>query len=90
METARQLSSRDEGVRPSVLDDLPVGVEAILGIATVKIGELSRLTAGDVFTLDTLLGDGVELRLNGSTIAYGELVAVDDRFAVRILHLAAD
>lgn len=78
------------GLRKSVLDDLPVTVEAVLGVAHVTVGDLSRLSQGDTFTLDSLLGDPVELRLNGSIIAHGELVSVDNNFAVRIQSLADD
>lgn len=88
MAPARQETTRHQGVRATVIDDLPVDVEAILGVARVTIGELSRLTAGDLFTLDALLGDPVELRLNGVTIAHGELVSMGDNFAVRIRALA--
>lgn len=72
----------------SVLDELPVAVEAVLGVAQVKVGDLSALGAGDVFTLDARLGDPIELRLNGVAIAHGELVSVGEHFAVRIQQVA--
>lgn len=75
-------------LRRSVIDALPVTVEAILGVAKVKVGDLSSLVTGEVFTLDALLGDPVELRLNGTTIAQGELVSMGDRFAIRVQTLA--
>lgn len=78
------------GVKSTVLDALPVSVEAILGVARIPIGELTRLSPGDVFTLDSLLGDPVELRLNGETIAFGELVSHEDNFAVRIQAIARE
>lgn len=59
-----------------------------MGVARIPIGELTRLVPGDVFTLDSLLGDPVELRLNGETIAFGELVSHEDNFAVRIQAIA--
>ncbi|MEH3101086.1 FliM/FliN family flagellar motor switch protein [Sphingomonas adhaesiva] len=74
----------------SVLDGLPVTVEALLGVAKVTVGDLSRLTEDQVFALDASLGDPVELRLNGVAIAQGELVAMGDRFAVRIRQVSAD
>jgi flagellar motor switch protein FliN/FliY len=77
-----------DGVSRSVIDNLPVTVEAILGVAEVRVGELSRLGPGETFKLDTLLGDAVQLRLNGAVIAYGELVSVGDNFAVRIQSIA--
>jgi flagellar motor switch protein FliN len=83
-------AARLHGVRRSVLDGLLVTVEAILGVATVKVGDLSQLAPGDTFKLDAPLGDPVELRLNGVTIAHGELVSFENRFAVRIKALAVD
>lgn len=77
-----------DGVSRSVIDNLPVKIEAILGVAEVKVGELSQLAPGETFKLDSLLGDAVQLRLNGSVIAYGELVSVGDNFAVRIQSIA--
>ncbi len=74
----------------SVLDSLPVTVEAVLGVAKVTVGDLSSLAQDTVFALDASLGDPVELRLNGIAIAQGELVAMGDRFAVRIQEVSAD
>lgn len=78
-----------KGVAQSVLDGLPVTVEALLGVARITVGELSHLSPGDNFTLDRQLGDAVELRLNGVTIAFGELVAVGDKFGVRIQEIVS-
>jgi flagellar motor switch protein FliN/FliY len=73
-----------DGIPRSVIDGLPVTVEAILGAAEVTVGELNALRPGETLALDARLADHVALRLNGVTIAAGELVAVGDRFAVRI------
>jgi flagellar motor switch protein FliN/FliY len=83
-------SSSKAGVKRMVIDNLPVTVEAILGVAKVSVGDVTRLAPADVFALDTMLGDPVELRLNGETIAYGELVSLDDKFAVRIQAIAPE
>ncbi len=77
-----------DGVSRSIIDNLPVTIEAILGAAEVRVGELGRLASGDTFKLDASLGDMIALRLNGAVIAYGELVSVDDNFAVRIQSIA--
>lgn len=78
------------GVKRTVIDSLPVTIEAILGVTEMRVGELARLQAGDTFALDSLLGDPVELRLNGETIAYGELVSHGENFAVRIQAVAGE
>ncbi|MBN8501786.1 MAG: FliM/FliN family flagellar motor switch protein [Sphingomonadales bacterium] len=72
----------------TVLDDIPVTVEAVLGSVRLTVAELKALTEGDSLTLDKALGDPVMLRLNGVVIASGELVAVGENFGVRIQTLA--
>lgn len=88
MTKAQSTSSSNTGVDRSVLDGLPVTIEAVLGVAEVTVGELTSLAAGDSFALDRKLGEAVSLRLNGVTIAHGELVSVGDRFGVRITAVA--
>jgi flagellar motor switch protein FliN/FliY len=51
------------------------------------VAELMNLKAGDCVPLDAVVNQDVELRLNGSTIARGELVTVGDNFGVRILEI---
>lgn len=82
------MTKTSDGVSRSVLDSLPVTVEAVLGFAEVTVGELGSLAAGETVKLGSLLGDPVQLRLNGAVIAYGELVSVGDNFAVRIQSIA--
>lgn len=84
----KDLLSSASDVRQSVIDGLIVTVEAILGVAKVSVRELSALSPGDTFRLDSLLGDAIELRLNGEVIAYGELVSLGENFAVRIQDIA--
>ena len=90
MSNSDNSKSARRSVGRSVLDGLPVTVEAVLGVAQVKVGDLSALDAGDVFALDAKLGDPVELRLNGVAIAHGELVSMGEHFAVRIQKVGED
>ena len=83
-----QDTQRPADVRRTVIDSLPVTLEAIIGVATISVGELSALAPDDTFALDSLLGDAVELRLNGQVVAFGELVSLGDNFAVRIQSVA--
>lgn len=74
----------------TVLDGLPVTVEAVLGKAQVTVSELTRLAPGDNIKLESKLGEAVELRLNGVVIATGELVAVGENFGIRVQQIAAE
>ena len=71
----------------SIIAGVEVVLEARLGSARMTVAELMNLKAGDCVPLDAALNQDVELRLNGSTIARGELVTVGDNFGVRILEI---
>lgn len=75
-------------LKQSVIDAIPVTVEAVLGVATVTVADVNRMAVGHAFALDAKLGDLIELRLNGVVVAHGELVAAGEHFGVRITALA--
>lgn len=84
--TGAQPSGAD--IRQVVLDTVSVQVEAFLGTATMTVGALAECQPGTIVTLDRLLADPVDIRVNGIAVARGELVSVKDRFGVRITSLA--
>jgi flagellar motor switch protein FliN len=75
-------------LRNSLIDAVGVTVETYLGAARMTVAELNALQEGGVVTLEAALNAPVELRVNGLAIARGELVAVGDKFGVRITSLA--
>lgn len=76
-------------ITPDLLQGLSVKLRASLGEASLTVGELSALRTGSVVTLQSGLSDFVDLTVNGVVIARGEIVAVGDRFGVRIVEIAA-
>jgi flagellar motor switch protein FliN/FliY len=64
--------------------DVTVTVTAELGRSTTSIGELLKLSVGSVVELDRLISEPVELMAQGVRLARGEVVVVEDRFAIRI------
>ena len=72
----------------SLIAEVEVVLEARLGSAAMTVAELMKIEAGDCVSLDAELNRDVELRLNGVTVARGELVAVGDKFGVRIVEIA--
>lgn len=70
-----------------LLDHVQVECEALLGTGQLTIGELGKLKKGDAVTLDRSPSDPVDIRVNGKTIARGEIVTVDDRFAIRLTQI---
>jgi flagellar motor switch protein FliN/FliY len=72
-----------------LLKDLNVTLQARLGETVMPIAELLALRAGSVLSLETRMNEPVELYLNDALVGRGEIVAVDDRFGVRIVEIAA-
>lgn len=70
-----------------VFKDVRVPLEAALGQATMTVEDLLALKAGSVVKLELKMNDLVELRLNQSVVARGEIVAVDDHFGIRIVEV---
>lgn len=71
-----------------MIDDVEVELEAFVGGARMTVAALNALAADSVIALDAPLNRAIELRLNGTVVAHGELVAVGDQFAVRLTELA--
>jgi flagellar motor switch protein FliN len=83
-----KLNGASPGQRSTLIDAVGVTVETYLGSASMTVAELNALQTDGVVTLDAALNALVELRVNGVAIAHGELVAVGDKFGVRITSLA--
>lgn len=71
----------------AILKDVSVDLKARLGEAKLSVEELLALRAGSIVKLDAKLNDLVELRLNASIVARGEIVAVGEHFGLRIVEV---
>lgn len=80
-----KLNGAAEASRSTLLDNVGVVVETFLGATTMTVAELNALASGDLVTLASALNAPVDLKVNGVVIARGELVAVGDKFGVRII-----
>lgn len=70
--------------------DVQVTVSAELGRTRVPIQELVGLTEGSVFELNRDIGAPIELIAQGVPLGNGEVVVVDDSFAIRIKEIYSD
>jgi flagellar motor switch protein FliN len=70
--------------RESLVGHLEVTCEAVLGQGTLTIAGLEKLRPGDTVPLDRSPADPVDIRIGGKTVARGEIVTLDDRFAIRL------
>ncbi len=70
-----------------LVHDVPLQISAVLGKTALPLREVVGLVAGSVFELDKNSTDPIDLYVNNILIARGEVVVVDDKFAVKISEL---
>jgi flagellar motor switch protein FliN/FliY len=67
-----------------VILDIPVTLSMEIGRARITIQQLLQLAKGSVVELDRMAGDPLDVFVNGTLIARGEVVVVNDKFGVRL------
>ena len=81
-----------EGVAPDNLDlilDVNVTVSLEVGRTRIPIRRLLQLRQGAVLELDQLAGQPMDVLVNGTLIAHGEVVLVNDRVGIRLLDVVS-
>ena len=76
------LNDQSHGIE--LLMDVALEVSVELGRSHMAIAEILALRTGSVIELDKLAGEPVDVSVNGTLIARGEVVVVDEKFGVRI------
>ena len=79
----------DDGRNIDLLMNVALGVSAELGRCTMRVSDVIKLGKGSVVELDRLAGGPIDVLVNNRLVARGEIVAVDDRFGVRITEVVA-
>lgn len=64
--------------------DIPVALTVELGRTKISIRNLLQLAHGSVVELDGLAGEPMDVLINGTLIAQGEVVVVNDKFGIRL------
>ena len=64
--------------------DIPVQLSVELGRTRISIRNLLQLAHGSVVELDALAGEPMDVLVNGTLIAQGEVVVVNDKFGIRL------
>jgi len=71
-------------INPEVLQNISVTLSIEVGRAMIKIRDLMRLTQGSVVELDRIAGEPLDLLVNNTVVAQGEVVLVNDRYGIRL------
>lgn len=67
-----------------VILDIPVQLAMEVGSTSISIRNLLQLNQGSVIELDRLAGEPLDVLVNGTLIAHGEVVVVNDKFGIRM------
>ena len=92
LQTAKSNSEQGESVDGISLDsdllkNIPVTISVEVGRTSLQIKELMRLTQGSVVELDSLAGEPLDLLVNDTLVAQGEIVLVNDRYGMRLTQI---
>lgn len=80
-----QTSNAEAGdVKLDVILDIPVTIAMEIGRARMSIRNLLQLNQGSVVELDRLAGEPMDVLVNGTLVAHGEVVVVNEKFGIRL------
>ncbi|MBS3805758.1 MAG: flagellar motor switch protein FliN [Oleiphilaceae bacterium] len=79
-------AAKAEGITQDldVILDIPVTISMEVGNTQIAIRNLLQLNQGSVIELDRLAGEPLDVLVNGTLIAHGEVVMVNDKFGIRL------
>ena len=77
----------DDMVSADVLQIVPVTLSVEVGRTRLKIRDLLRLKQGSVIELERNAGEPLDLLVNNTVVAQGEVVLVNDRYGVRLTRI---
>ena len=73
-----------EDINLDVILDIPVTISLEIGRTKINIRNLLQLNQGSVVELDRMAGEPLDVLVNGTLIAHGEVVVVNEKFGVRL------
>lgn len=82
-DTSATLSDEEHARLDSILD-IPVTISMEVGRSKINIRNLLQLNQGSVVELDRVAGEPLDVLVNGTLIAHGEVVVVNDKFGIRL------
>lgn len=84
MSELRDDSMPSSDVNLDVVLDIPVSISMEIGRTKISIRNLLQLNQGSVVELDRLAGEPMDVLVNGTLIARGEVVVVNEKFGIRL------
>lgn len=82
--TANGTNGLESDVKLDVILEVPVTLSLEVGRTRIPIRNLLQLNQGSVVELDRVAGDPLDVFVNGTLVAHGEVVIVNDKFGIRL------
>jgi flagellar motor switch protein FliN/FliY len=82
-----QAATPDGGQRQADLEqilDIPITMSVEIGKSRLSIRNLLQLNQGSIVELDRMAGEPLDVLVNGTLVAHGEVVVVNDKFGIRL------
>ena len=76
--------NEEESRKLETILDIPVNISMEVGRSKISIRNLLQLNQGSVVELDRVAGEPLDVLVNGTLIAHGEVVVVNDKFGIRL------
>ena len=70
-----------------MFQNIPITVSVELGRAQISLKEVYELSEGSIIELERLVGEPLDLVVNGQVIAQGEVVAIDNNYGLRVTQI---
>jgi flagellar motor switch protein FliN/FliY len=89
---ARPSAPAEAGASGSIIMNIPVDVQIVLGSAEMPVSELMALQKGSTVALNRRIGEPVDVVVNGRRIARGEITVLESdpsRFGIRLTEIVA-
>ncbi len=80
----RDDASTKDKLDPEVLQNIPVTISVEVGRTSFKIKDLIELAQGSVIQLDRAAGEPLDLLVNNTLVAKGEIVVIGERYGIKL------
>lgn len=84
VESKKSSASSTEELNLDVILDVPVTLSMEIGRTQINIRNLLQLNQGSIVELDRFAGEPLDVLVNGTLIAHGEVVVINDKFGIRL------
>jgi flagellar motor switch protein FliN/FliY len=84
VESKKSSATSTDELNLDVILDVPVTLSMEIGRTQINIRNLLQLNQGSVVELDRFAGEPLDVLVNGTLIAHGEVVVINDKFGIRL------